>query len=730
MNWQDCRQGKKVGPDLYEAVRLADEAPVLLRDIELSARADLESFEALFKELREVSHPSLITPDAWKWDGRKLTVLFDGFLGYSLNDDLQNGLPVRSLIHIMSDVVEGLDALHALGFLHGEFDHSCIWRSASASGLLLTLGHASGLLMASADHKTVQQSTVEKGLSARNRSEDMRRLAHFIVFVLGGTGAYSIPPTPTAADIARLLPAEDRPLVPVLLPLLMGQWDRNLRIEFRNAVSLLELRNEWPERRVHTGEISRGELSKALSAAPKTSSASARGAAKRLRRQRGVGLGLEGIVVAILILIASGTAILYMSPAAQEFSVKSLRDIGVLPEPFSEGLEGLLAQGADASSGLAVRASAYRSVLLRSPGHAQATAELRQLITSTREEVGAALAEGRLDIANHRLGEALNLFPQDAEFQRQLDELSERRMADNLFVNTLALVQEGSFSDEEGLTAIDAYREVVRLWPNHEGAGNALVAMARYFAQRARTSILAEDIPNAMMLLEHATRAASESAEVAAVREQIQRERTMLQEIESLLELGSEYLASGVLVNPPGSNAAETYGRVLATDPDNPIAVQGLRQVTSGVIEQISRAITTRDYTQARSLLTRALQFALDETALLGVSEQLEAEEQRSERLEILLRDAEELLARGFISAPEEENLLEKLFEVQTLASDNQQAAQLALSAAGRLAEVAKDAWAAGFEEEAREYLRLALTLRPDNEDWIELREAWGLAPS
>ena len=50
-------------------------------------------------------------------------------------------------------------------------------------------------------------------------------------------------------------------------------------------------------------------------------------------------------------------------------------------------------------------------------------------------------------------------------------------------------------------------------------------------------------------------------------------------------------------------------------------------------------------------------------------------------------------------------------------------AADLRQDAAIRLAEVAEDAWNAGLEEEAREYLGLALTLSPDNEDWIARRE-------
>ena len=729
MNWQDCRQGREVGPGLYEGKRLSDGAPVLLRDFELSPNADLRSIDDLLAGLGKISHPSLVMPRAWKWDGRNLRILYEAFQGHSLHEIVQKGLPVRAFVHIMSDVVEGLEALHAKGFVHGGFDRSCIWRSVSAGGLLLTPGFIPGLSIGVGGDSGAKIES-EKGLSTQLRSQDMERLGLFILSVLLGSSEFSIPPTPSESDIARILLAKDRALAPILVPLLLGDWDANLLSEFRDAVSLLELRADWPEHHMHSGEISRVELSRAIADAPSVTPSSARMSAKGLRRQPGAGLGFGGVVVALLILVASGTAFLYMSPPAQEFLVTSLRDIGVLPEPFAEGLEGLLVQGADSNAGLALRVSAYRSVLARSPGHAQATAELRQLITSTREDIGAALAEGRLDVANQRLGEALNLFSEDAEFRRQRDELLERRIAENLFVDTLALVQEGGFSDEEGLTAIEAYREVVRLWPEHEGASNALLAMARHFAEKAQASILAEDVANAMMFLEHATRAASETAEVATVREQIQRERTMLQEIESLLEAGSEFLASGALVNPPGANAAETYGRVLATDPDNPIAVQGLRQVTSGVIEQISRATTDREYLQARTLLTRALQSALDESALAGVAQELELEQQRSERLETLLRDAEELLAEGYISAPEDENLLEKLFEVQTLDSDNQRAAQLAQTAAVRLAEVAEDAWDAGFQDEAREYLRLALTLVPDRQEWIEMRENWTLTPS
>ena len=701
MKWEQCTPLKRLAPGWQSAKRDADGRQLLLR--EFAASKGAHELARLLPRAADVSHPSLLAPIAWRTQGDVLELAYAKPAGASLESSLHSGLPVRALINIVSDVVDGLETLHSENIKQGEFDAWSIWRPRPESGLLLVPGPS----------------------SESDGHGDLRRLGQFVLSILRGSQAFSLPPRPSEADIARLLPTSDRSLAPVLMPLMTGRFDARKLSEFKDAISMIELKGDWPARSVHTGEVSVAEIRKTLSEAPRAEPVSPRSKSKRSRKQARSNLGFGGLLVSLLILVASATAVLYMSPRAEEFLVQAMRDVGILPEPFSQGIEGLLAQGADTGTGLAVRVAAYRSVLDRVPGHAQATAELRQLIAGTREEIGAALATGRLDVVNQRLGEALNLFPQDAELRRQFDELSERRMAESLFVNTLALVEEGDLSDEEGLTAIEAYREVLRLWPAHEGASNALMALARYFAGKAEASVLANDIANAMMFLGHATRANSEVEAVVSVRAQIQRETDMLREVESLLETGARLLASGALVNPPSENAAETYGRVLASDPDNPIATEGLRQVTSGVIEVIDRAILSEDYEQASNLLGRALQTALDEGALADVGERLELEQARAERLRVLLQEARQLLADGYITAPEENNLLAKLFEVFTLDSDNPTALVLRERAAERLAKVAEDAWAAGLGEEAREYLRVALTLMPDNEAWIEKRAIW-----
>ena len=701
MTWQDCTTIKRLATGISRARRDADGRPLLVRAY--AGIGDSRDWHAALIPFKALSHPSLLTPVAWRSGKSGLEMAFEMPTGVSLESSLSTGLPVRAFINMLSDVVDGIEVLHGAGVRQGVFDTWSIWQPRPESGLML----APNPMPDSSDR------------------DDLQRVARLVVSILRGSGTFSLPPTPGEGDIARLLPASDRPLAPVLARLMRGRVDASLLSEFKDAISVIELKGEWPTRSVHKGEVSAMEVRQTLSQAPRSESIVPRAKIKRLRRQARSALGFGGLFVLALMLVASATAVLYMNPRAEDVFVKAMRNAGIFPEPFSEGIEGLLAHGADTGSGLAVRVAAYRNVLARAPNHAQATAELRQLIAGMREAVGEALAGGRLDVANQRLGEALNLFPDDAEFRRQFDELSERRMAESLFVNTLALVEEGDLSDDEGLTAIEAYREVTRLWPTHEGAGNALLALARHFAGKAEASVSSNDIAGAMLFLGHATLASSEAEAVMRVRAQIQRETDMLQEIESLLEAGANFLREGALVTPPAQNAAETYGRVLASDPENPIATEGLRQVTSGVIEAIGLAISGEDYARASRFLSRALQTGLDESALADVAARFELEQAKTVRLRTLLDEAEQLLTDGYITAPDENNLLAKLFEVFTLDADNPTALVLRKRAAARLAEVAEEAWAAGLAEEAREYLRVALTLVPDNGAWIEKREIW-----
>jgi hypothetical protein len=66
------------------------------------------------------------------------------------------------------------------------------------------------------------------------------------------------------------------------------------------------------------------------------------------------------------------------------------------------------------------------------------------------------------------------------------------------------------------------------------------------------------------------------------------------------------------------------------------------------------------------------------------------------------------------------------LREALQLDPTNEKAVGLLEQCAQRLADVAKEAYQYDLQSKAKEYMDLALTINPDESEWIELREKWG----
>ena len=109
------------------------------------------------------------------------------------------------------------------------------------------------------------------------------------------------------------------------------------------------------------------------------------------------------------------------------------------------------------------------------------------------------------------------------------------------------------------------------------------------------------------------------------------------------------------------------------------------------------------------------------------MQQQLQTEEQRVASIGRLLAEARELLDDGFITEPGEGNAVARLLEVLALDPGNLDAGRLLKTAAGRLADVASEAYDAGLVDDAKHYLELALAVTPDVEAWRQLRARWEL---
>ena len=95
-------------------------------------------------------------------------------------------------------------------------------------------------------------------------------------------------------------------------------------------------------------------------------------------------------------------------------------------------------------------------------------------------------------------------------------------------------------------------------------------------------------------------------------------------------------------------------------------------------------------------------------------------------QVEISLENIEnELFDQGFITAPEPNNAVALLRDVLRLDPDNEQADRQLGQCANRLAEVALQAREVDMFDQAREYLALALAIRPDVEQWKRWQNEW-----
>jgi len=233
------------------------------------------------------------------------------------------------------------------------------------------------------------------------------------------------------------------------------------------------------------------------------------------------------------------------------------------------------------------------------------------------------------------------------------------------------------------------------------------------------------EVQQAISYLDRASAANDQFPELTRVREKIQEAATLQSAIGDMLQQASAYRADGALINPPGENAAELYHRVLATDPENTIATQGLNEVESQLLGSATRLLDSGDLEGLRSLIDRARAVGLDQESINRLRGQLDGELARRSTVEENLDQAEALLASGFITEPQGRNAVALLREVERLDPDNERAQALLKRSAERLAGAAREAYDVGLTGDARHYLELALTVTPDVAEWRQLRNQW-----
>lgn len=380
----------------------------------------------------------------------------------------------------------------------------------------------------------------------------------------------------------------------------------------------------------------------------------------------------------------------------------------------------------DPNQGLATIVAAYRRVLAISPNHEGATLELSNLATDWKQSIADSLEANNLVFAQTRLEEANSVFPNDLEWANLNSDLLNRLSAERIYSNSVTLLASQGLSDLPSATAaIQSFHEVIRLSPGHPGAKAQLLNLAVHYANLSNTAVAEGRLNDGISLLERATAADNTIPELDTVRRLISQATTAREAIDELLREARRLRAQNQLMQPAGQNAAEFYYRVLATDPDNGIAMQGLNEITAQVAADAEALLAQGELAQVEIIVNQAQAAGLAAEGVGEIRRRLQAERARQATITQNIEQARALMAAGFLTDPVGENAVAKLREVQQVDPGNETALAMLQGCAERLATVAQEAYSFGLVDNAEQYLDLAITIQPDAQEWVDLRDAW-----
>jgi tetratricopeptide (TPR) repeat protein len=710
-------------------------APELTLDPEFGKRFVREA-----RIVAQLTHPNIVqVHDAGVHDGHYYLVM-EYLRGGDLNRRMQRGMHMQAVLGVTRDVARALDHAHRKGYVHRDIKpENVLFREDGSAvvsdfGIARLIGGGStltrhGTVVGTPEYMSPEQAA---GRELDGRS-DLYSLGVVFFRMLTGGVPYAAE-SAVAVGIRHLqdpvprLPTHLAAFQPIVDRLLAKKPEMRFQSGAELVAALDDIRAEGivPNAVIKSDVVSTAEIRAVTDVVPvppreprviRTEADPGR----RRHRQRSAWPWLAAAVLAV---VAAG---IWYYPERDAVIAEIMLAAGLVDRPElrrawneAESLRG------DPNQSLAAIVAGYRRVLAMDPAHADANAAIAALAAEWKADIEAAFVSDDLALAESRLTEALSVFPLDETLATLDDRLNERKRAVALLDTTQALMRSHGLDDLPSITtAIQAYQEVLRLHPGNPTARAELDRLASHYTQLADTAAARGDLTAAMGFLERASTANSAFAPLVAVRDRIQQETTLQSEIDGLLQQAGQYRASGALLSPPGENAAELYHRVLATDPDNAVASQGLSEVIAQLLSRATEQLNAGNIAEVKAMNARALEIGLSDAALHALQAKLGAEEVRIATVAKLLREATALLTDGYVTEPEENNAVDKTREVLRLDPRNAEALALRAEAAKRLHDVAEEAYAAGMRQEGRHYLDLALTVTPEVAPWRALRDAW-----
>jgi serine/threonine-protein kinase PpkA len=727
---------------VYLAVQQKFGRTVALKVVSGDLAMEPEFNQSFVRESRihaQLTHPSIVQVYDVGTHEDKLYLVMEYVGGGDLTRRLERGMRIENLLRVVKEIGQALDFAHGRGFVHRDIKPENILFREDGSAVLSDFGIAraidstpsigrSGTVLGTPQYMSPEQAA---GRVLDGRS-DLYSLGVLFYRVLTGDVPYQAD-TPVSLGVKHLQDAIPR--LPNYLAAFQPVVDQALAkrpedrfqtaAEFAKALDGVRARPDMPNATIRSQAVTTQEIRAVGSNAfgPREPVRAERGGPRKPYRS----LVRSILAVGAVAVVVGGLAALVEE--RPEWLTRWAVSMGVIDDPaIKDAWRSARSLRGDPNQSLATVVAAFRRVLMLDPSHRRAAEALVDLAAQWKVDVENALEQGNLGLAETRFAEATHAFPEDPGLRALGERVASRKTAESLLASTQGLLRSHGISDvPAAMAATQAFQEVLRLVPGHPVARAELDAVSQHYAARAAEAAEAGEVDSAISYLDRASAANDRLPEILQVREKIRQATTLQGTIADMLQLASRYRADGALINPPGENAAELYQRVLATDPDNAAAAQGLNEVVSQLLIAATQLLQGGELDRTRSLIDRARAVGLDPQSINRLRARLDDAVAKLNTVEQNLVEAESLLASGFVTEPQERNAVSLLREVQRLDPGNERAGALLEDAANRLASVAREAHEAGLEADAKHYLELALTIMPNSTEWRELRRRWEL---
>lgn len=258
--------------------------------------------------------------------------------------------------------------------------------------------------------------------------------------------------------------------------------------------------------------------------------------------------------------------------------------------------------------------------------------------------------------------------------------------------------------------------------------GGGLIVGVMIVSVFSRTPVDPEPVVPNVMLPAEATTDLADTGRNPVLQEQIKDaaheilvEYVSTQEkIESLLAKGRAAIAEGRLTTPSRTSALRYYREVLERDPDNNVAMDGLRVIGEQYAELVEKSLGRRNLAGAGDFLEKGLAVSPDNHRLALLRERIEREKQ--EQVRYLRSKAEEALRRNKLTTPYNQSAYKYYEDIRKITGNGKDAREVLRLIGNRYAVLGEVAHRDFKFSQARSYVSKGLGIAPSNKRLLSLK--------